>query len=256
MDIQVAALTHTFPYQGRRLAALQDIHFSIPGGQFVAVIGPSGCGKSTLLRLLAGLLPAQEGEIWLGGQPPGEQLAAKRIGWLAQNPALLPWKDALANVALAQRINSQQARSQPAPSELLEMVGLKSFSRAYPFTLSGGMQHRVALARTLAIGASLWLMDEPFASLDELTRESLAGEVLRLWEQFCPTVLWVTHSIHEAVRLADRVLVLSPQPGRLAADLPIPLPRPRAETDPQVLQLVQRVRAALQNSHSLVAGLD
>lgn len=246
MNIQVHSFTHTFAANDRRLTALQDLQFSVPSGQFVALIGPSGCGKSTLLRALAGLLIPEQGELLLAGEPPAARLAAKQIGWLAQNPALLPWKTALENVELAQQINPQSTRQVIPAAELLNMVGLGTFAQAYPYTLSGGMQHRVALARTLAIGASLWLMDEPFASLDELTREALAGEVLRLWEQFKPTVLWVTHSIYEAVRLADRILVLSSQPGRLVADIPIALPRPRLEVSPAVMQLVQQGKNALQ----------
>lgn len=255
MNIHVHSFTHTFSENGRRLVALHDVRLSIPAGQFVALIGPSGCGKSTLLRALAGLLTPERGEILLSGQTPDQRLAAKQIGWLAQNPALLPWKTALENVALAQQINPQPQRSLLTPSELLSLVGLQSFEHAYPFTLSGGMQHRVALARTLAIGAPLWLMDEPFASLDEITRETLAAEVQRLWQQFRPTVLWVTHSIYEAVRLADRILVLSPQPGRLVADIPISLPRPRLETSPAVMALVQQGKRALQAAPLRAAGL-
>ncbi len=241
MDISLRALRHA--YGG--LAVLREIDLDIPSGQFAALIGPSGCGKSTLLRILAGLVPPSGGAATLGGQPPKKALAAKRIGFLSQNPALLPWKSVLQNVALAQRINPRNHRPRQAPEALLEMVGLSDFAGAYPFALSGGMQQRVALARTLALGAPLWLMDEPFAALDELTRERLGGELLSLWARFRPTVLWVTHHIYEAVRLADRVLVFTPRPARLAADLPVPLPRPRDEASPAFQALVRQVRLAL-----------
>jgi NitT/TauT family transport system ATP-binding protein len=161
---------------------------------------------------------------------------------MAQNPALLPWHTALANVAISQKINPRHHRSEATltPQELLNLVNLGDFKRAYPFTLSGGMQQRVVLARTLASGAAVWLMDEPFAALDELTREALALEVLALWQRFQTTVLWVTHSIQEAVRLADRVLVMSPRPGTILSQHQISLPRPRDDTS---LEFQQHVRA-------------
>ncbi len=241
MEIAVRALRHDFA----ALPVLREINLEIPSGQFAALIGPSGCGKSTLLRILAGLLPPSGGAVTLGGQPPQRARAAKKVGFLSQNPALLPWRTVLQNVTLAQRINPQNHRPRHQPEDLLAMVGLSDFAAAYPFTLSGGMQQRVALARTLALGAPLWLMDEPFAALDELTRERLGLELLSLWERFRPTVLWVTHHIYEAVRLADRVLVFTPRPARLTADLPVPLPRPRREDTPQFQALVRDVRAAL-----------
>ncbi len=241
MEIVVRALWHDFA----ALPVLRDVDLEIPSGQFAALIGPSGCGKSTFLRILAGLIPPSGGSVTLGGQPPRSVLAAKQIGFLSQNPALLPWKTVLQNVALAQRINPRNHRALHRPEALLEMVGLRDFAAAYPFTLSGGMQQRVALARTLALGAPLWLMDEPFAALDELTRERLGTELLELWARFRPTVVWVTHHIYEAVRLADRVLVFTDRPARLAADLPVPLPRPRPETSPQFQALVRTLRTAL-----------
>lgn len=247
MKVSITGLSHTYPSRlTSGLEALRSINLCIDPGRFVAIIGPSGCGKSTLLRLVAGLLSPQAGTIFLEDLMPEAALVAKKIGWLAQNPALLPWRTSLDNITLAQQINPQQERIVLSAQALLDLVGLSGFEQAYPYSLSGGMQHRVALARTLAIGAPLWLMDEPFSSLDELTREALAGDVLSLWERFSPTVLWVTHSIHEAVRLADRVLVFSPRPGRIAADIDILLPRPRLETSKDVLDCVQDVKAHLQ----------
>ncbi|GAB4534164.1 MAG: ABC transporter ATP-binding protein [Anaerolineales bacterium] len=242
MDIACKHVSHAFD----SLPVLQDLSADIPSGQFTALIGTSGCGKSTFLRILAGLLSPSGGTVTLGGQPPERALAAKRVGFLSQNPALLPWKTVLQNVMLAQRINPQNHRDLHSSETLLEMVGLTDFAAAYPFTLSGGMQQRVALARTLALGADLWLMDEPFAALDELTRERLGAELLTLWTRFHPTVVWVTHHIYEAVRLADRVLVLSPRPARLQADIPIPLPRPRDEASSDFQARVRAIRTALE----------
>jgi NitT/TauT family transport system ATP-binding protein len=253
MQVHISQLSHTYAQQqAAELPALRSINLSIASGDFVAVIGPSGCGKSTLLRLIAGLLAPQSGSLQLDRLTPEQALAAKKIGWLAQNPALLPWRTALDNITLAQQINPRPERGVLSPEELLELVGLEGFGQAYPHTLSGGMQHRVALARTLAIGAPLWLMDEPFSSLDELTRDVLADDVLSLWERFTPTVLWVTHSIYEAVRLAVRVLIFTPRPGRIAADIDIPLPRPRQETSPAVLALTIHVKQQLQAGTSFV----
>jgi NitT/TauT family transport system ATP-binding protein len=166
---------------------------------------------------------------------------------MAQQSALLPWRTVLDNVRLPLQVN-RQARQPPAsPEELLQMVGLQDFADAYPSTLSGGMQQRVALARMLAIGASLWLMDEPFAALDELTRETLAGELLAIWRQFRPTVLWVTHHLNEAARLSDRMVILSPRPGHIRGTITIDLPRPRDDTTPEFQTIVREARQLLAN---------
>lgn len=245
MKLSVQNLNHTFTGRNPR-TALTNLSFEIPAGQFVALIGPSGCGKSTLLRLLANLISPTAGSIRLdGGISPAEGAAARRIAWMAQSPALLPWRTARENVALAGRFLPPGKRPNLSPDEALERVGLADAAGAYPFTLSGGMQQRLALARLLTLPASLWLMDEPFAALDELSRERLTGELLELWQPLRPTVLWITHNIHEALRLADRVLVFSQQPGRLIADLPVTLPRPRLETDPAFAANLLDLRRAL-----------
>jgi NitT/TauT family transport system ATP-binding protein len=258
MQISVRSLSHQYPQRkGDSLQAIQEVDLDIVEGEFVALIGPSGCGKSTLLRILSGLLDPTEGHVQLEAQPPQKLIAAKRIGWLAQNPALLPWKTVQDNIALAQQINPQNHRSLLPTKDLLELVGLADFAEAYPFTLSGGMQQRVALARTLALGADLWLMDEPFAALDELTREILTAEVLKIWRssplpigdgsgvRARPTVVWVTHHIYEAARLADRVLVMTPRPGKIATEITIDLPRPRDENQPIFQSLLSDIRANL-----------
>ncbi len=246
MNVRVSSLNHTYAQRkGHSLLALREIDLEIRDGEFVALIGPSGCGKSTLLRILAGLLMPDQGLVSLGNMLPQAAIAGKQVASMAQRPALLPWRTVSANISLAQQINSQNRRPQLAPQELLELVQLADFAHAYPFTLSGGMQQRAALARTLALGAAIWLMDEPFTALDDLTRESLTEEVLRLWQRFLPTVLWVTHSIQEAVRVADRVLVMTPRPGHIHAIHTIPLPRPRDDTSSSFQGLVRDIRLNL-----------
>lgn len=243
MQIEVSSLSHTYPGKPAR-PALAGLDLNIPSGQFVALIGPSGCGKSTFLRIAANLLAPTKGNIRIDGRTPAEVNAARQVAWMAQSPALLPWLTARENVSLARRfLNGQNGGISAA--EALERVGLTGQADAYPFTLSGGMQQRLALARLLIQPAGLWLMDEPFAALDEITRERLAQELLQLWQPLRPTVLWVTHHIHEALRLADRVLVLSVSPGRLIADVPVELPRPRSENDPLFQAALSRLRACL-----------
>ncbi len=249
MKLKICDLSHR--YSGRRSAsitALERIHLEIHPGELAVLIGPSGCGKSTLLRILAGLIKPTEGRVQLGELSPTQATAGKHIAWMAQKPALLPWRNAHDNIALAQQINRQNGRSSLLPRQLLDLVGLGEFEKAYPFTLSGGMQQRVALARTLATGAGLWLMDEPFSALDDLTRERLTSQLLDLWREFHPTVLWVTHSIHEAVRLADRVFVMSPRPGRIKLAHPIDIPRPRDDTRQNFQAHVRLLRQILEFS--------
>jgi ABC-type nitrate/sulfonate/bicarbonate transport system ATPase subunit len=244
MHVQVENLSHIFPGRPPR-PAIEGLSFNVPAGQFLAIVGPSGCGKSTLLRLAADLLRPTAGQIRLNGMAPAEAAQQRGVAWLAQSPALMPWLNARANVAMAARFlpNASPALT---PEQALERVGLSDAAHVYPFMLSGGMQQRLALARALTLPAGLWLMDEPFAALDELTRERLSRELITLWQPPRPTVLWVTHHLHEALRLADRVLVLTPRPARLAADLPIDLPRPRDDTDPAFLHLLRRLRNALE----------
>lgn len=245
-SMQILARDLTFTYPGKPpQAALRGLSFEVPSGQFTALIGPSGCGKSTLLRLCAGLLAAREGRLELDGALPSVAAAGRRLAWMAQSSALLPWLTVEENIHLAQRFHPAGSQPRLTPLEALEKVGLAEQARAYPHQLSGGMQQRAALARTLSLEASLWLMDEPFAALDELTREHLAQELLDLWRPLQPTVLWVTHNIYEALRLADRIIVLSPRPAQVALDLPIHLPHPRREDDGAFQALLRQVRAAL-----------
>ncbi|MEN4011785.1 MAG: ABC transporter ATP-binding protein [Chloroflexota bacterium] len=222
--LEVRNLGIVFPTEGGGLQALRDLTFSVQAQEFVCILGPSGSGKSTLLRVLSGLLPPSQGEIgYAGGIAP-------RIGYVFQQANLMPWRTAIQNITLPlemQGITSEQARQQA--QELIELTGLKGFEQVFPRDLSGGMAQRVAIARALIQDPSLLLLDEPFGSLDALTRERMGSELLRIWQVRRKTVLMVTHSISEALLLSDRVLVFTPRPGRLALDFRVPLPRPRSE---------------------------
>ena len=238
---------------GRPLTALQGIDLAIRRGEFVSVIGPSGCGKSTLLRIVGGLQAASSGRVLVDGAPPREAQRAKQVGFVFQDPSLLPWRSVIDNVRLPLQVNRDSApNAVEDPERLVELVALDAFRDYYPHQLSGGMQQRVALARCFVTAPSLLLMDEPFGALDEITRSAMRYELLRVWRSEAAaracTVLFVTHSIAEAVLLSDRVVVLTPQPGRVAATLDIDLPRPRdeeVEVSPAFLEYTRRLRALL-----------
>ena len=198
----------------------------MPDRQVVSVLGPNGCGKSTLLRLVAGLLPADRGTIAIDGvRVTGPD---SRTGFVFQEPRLLPWRDAAANVAFPLELAARPAAEREERARaLLDLVGLADFAAVRPHQLSGGMRQRVAIARALALQPSVLLLDEPFSALDALTRERFGVELLRIWAETQTTIVLVTHSIAEAIFLADRVIVLSPRPGHVVADVPVDLPRPR-----------------------------
>jgi NitT/TauT family transport system ATP-binding protein len=244
---------HYYPAPTQPLLALRGVTLAVAPGEFVSLVGVSGCGKSTLLRLVAGLLQPTEGSVRLSGRPPFAMRADKRVSWMAQQAALLPWRTVLENVTLPLHINrsprangaSGNRQRATRPQELLRLVGLADFAHAYPRTLSGGMQQRAALARALATDPALWLMDEPFAALDELTRGLLGEELLEIWRRFQPTVLWVTHNLHEAIRLSDRVVVMTPRPGTVAGEVAVPLPRPRDDTSSAFQEVLREARALL-----------
>ncbi len=214
----------TFPDNNGGLHAVKNITFALHPQEFLCLIGPSGCGKSTLLRVLGGLLPPTGGEvIFAEGKPP-------RFGMVFQDSNLMPWRNVLENILLPLEldgIDSDIARQQA--QDLIDLVGLKGFESTYPRNLSGGMAHRVAIARSLIHDPDILLLDEPFASLDALTRERMGAELLRIWQARQKTVVMVTHSISEALFLADRVLVLTQRPGSLKLALTVNLPRPRTE---------------------------
>jgi NitT/TauT family transport system ATP-binding protein len=212
--------------------ALAGISLSVGTGEFVSLVGPSGCGKSTLLRIVAGLRPATEGAVRVGGNIVRAPIAD--VGMVFQAPILLKWRSIVQNVLLPAELAGKETRALRARAgQLLDMAGLKGFGNKLPRELSGGMQQRAALCRALLLDPPLLLMDEPFGALDAMTRDDMALELLRIWgerdlaRQARKTVLFVTHSISEAVFLSDRVVVMSPRPGRVVADLRIDLPRPR-----------------------------
>lgn len=208
--------------------ALHDVSFQAERGEFVSIVGPSGCGKSTILRLLAGLLPTSSGEVSVNGSAvvgPRQD-----VGMMFQQPTLLPWRTAVENVMLPAHIGRRGGRDKAELDKamtLIEMVGLTGFEHTYPQHLSGGMQQRVALARLLMIGADVLLLDEPFAAVDELTRDRLNLELLDIHARTGATVLLVTHNLTEATLLADRVLVMTPRPSSISAEVTVTLPRPR-----------------------------
>jgi NitT/TauT family transport system ATP-binding protein len=231
------------------LDVLAPIDLEVGADEVVTLLGPSGCGKTTLLRMVAGLEPPSAGSIVVGDTTPSRARATKVIGFVPQSPALLPWRTVEANARLLLDVN-RRANPTPLPDhiDLLRQVGLGDFLDARPHELSGGMQQRVALVRAFALGSSVLLMDEPFASLDEITRADMRHLLGRLCEQTGASVLFVTHSIAESVFLSDRVVVLSSRPGRIVGTVPIDLPRPRLpaiEDDPAFFDHETRLRGLL-----------
>ena len=223
--VEIYAVSRVFVSGAARHTALEAVSFDVADGEFAALLGPSGCGKSTLLRLIADVIAPTAGRLTVAGGSPAQARRAGLLGVVFQESVLFPWLTALANVELPLKV-SRPARPRH-PRELLDLVGLTDFAAYYPQQLSGGMRQRVALARALVTDPQLLLMDEPFAALDEMTREAMGTWLLSVWEHTRKTVLFVTHSVPEAVALADRVVVMSPAPGRIEAVLPIALPRPR-----------------------------
>ena len=224
--IRLSGVSRSFATKSGAVEALRDINLEVGDGEFVAVLGRSGCGKSTMLRIIAGLLPAGGGEVRIDGEPVNRP--RRDVSMMFQRPALLPWSTVLDNVLLPVKIYGwRPAAHRARANELLELTGLAGFERKMPHELSGGMQQRVALCRSLITNPRVMLMDEPFSALDALTREELAGELQKLHMENNATTVFVTHSIDEAVLLADRVVVLSPRPGRIREILEIKIPRPR-----------------------------
>ena len=228
------------------VVALADIDFTVRDGEFVAIVGPSGCGKSTLLRILAGLMPPTSGQAELAGSPiDGPR---RDIGVVFQSPVLFPWRTVLANAELPVDVQGLDRKAMRAKAlELLKLVGLEGFESRYPRELSGGMQQRVSLVRALIHDPAL-LMDEPFGALDAMTRETMHIELQRIWMERRKTIVFITHSIAEAVFLADRVLVMTPRPGKIGAELKIDLSRPRAldVVNTEIFgSYVRQIRAAL-----------
>ena len=238
------ALSHRYASSAGEVVALEGASLRVAAGEFVSIVGPSGCGKTTLLRAVAGLLDPSDGEVDVLGGTPAAAQRSHALGLVTQEPGLLPWRSVEANVRLPLEITGAQADV----AALLDRVGIGRFAKYRPGQLSGGMRQRVALARALAHGPRLLLMDEPFGALDELSREDLRLELLALWERERIAVLFVTHAIHEAVLLSDRVVVMSGSPGRIVAEIAIDLPRPRSDaltSTPRFVALADEVRTAL-----------
>jgi NitT/TauT family transport system ATP-binding protein len=227
-----------FITERRTVTALEDVSFSVESGGFMSLLGPSGCGKSTLLRLVADLLAPTSGTITVLGRTPREARLDRALGFVFQDVALLPWRTALENVALPLEVGGHRGlpAGAPTPRELLRLVGLEGWEGSFPHELSGGMRQRVSIARALLGGPRILLMDEPFGALDEITRDRLNEELRRIWLQTGTTILFVTHSVYEAIYLGETVLVLAANPGRVRAAVEIDLPRERAlairETEP------------------------
>jgi NitT/TauT family transport system ATP-binding protein len=242
--IRLTGVSRTFAGRSGTVEALRAIDLEVADGEFVAVLGRSGCGKSTLLRLISGLLPATAGKV----EVSGDQVTRPRrdIAMMFQKPALLPWRSVLDNVLLPVQIaGGRKAAHRDRAHGLLSMTGLSGFEKRLPHELSGGMQQRVALCRSLIANPRVMLMDEPFSALDALTREELSGELQRVHMELGTTIVFVTHSIDEAVLLADRVVVLSPRPGRIREILEIDIPRPRTLGRGAHLEEVARCSAEL-----------
>ncbi len=227
--IEIRGLSKAFP--GRRgkpsVQAIEDLNLTIHDNEFLTVLGPSGCGKTTLLRCLGGLVSWDEGEIVLDGRPitgPGPERAM-----VFQSIALMPWASVLRNVTFGLELRGiSRGEAQARAKELIQLVGLSGFESSMPFELSGGMQQRVGLARALAVEPEVLLMDEPFGALDEQTRRLLQEELLSIWEERRTTVVFITHSMEEAVLLGDRVVLMSARPGKIEEVVPVPMPRPRS----------------------------
>ena len=227
MLISVSALRKVYrTREGDEIEALTGATFTIAEGEFITVVGPSGCGKSTLLKILAGILRRTSGDVQLRGRHVDGP--SREVGVVFQAPVLLPWRNVLENVMLPVEIQGRdRGHYEVRARAFLKLVGLEGFERKYPNELSGGMQQRVGISRALVHDPSLLLMDEPFGALDAMTREAMNLELLRVWQESRKTVLLVTHSIPEAVFLADRVLVMTPRPGRISEIITVDLPRPR-----------------------------
>lgn len=246
--IAIETVSKRFRIGRKEITALDGVSLALDEGGFYALIGPSGCGKSTLLRLIADVLKPSDGAITINGRPPQEARKRHEIGFVFQDATLLPWRSVLENVRLPQEIVGGRAPDMPAPEALIELVGLAGFERARPVQLSGGMQQRVSIARALALNPKVLLLDEPFGALDEITRQRMNVELLRIWQQTGTTAVLVTHTIAEAVFMADMVHVLAANPGRLADSVTIDLPRPRTLSlmrEPKFDALQNKVREAL-----------
>ena len=257
-DIAIAAqeINKVFnPGTEEEVIALQDINLEVEAGEFISLIGPSGCGKSTLMRLIGDLLQPTSGELEVNGKQPHQARVDRDYGMVFQAATLYDWRSVIKNVQLPLEVMgfSKDERHKLALA-MLDMVELGDFANHYPWQLSGGMQQRVSIARALSFDPSVLLMDEPFGALDEFTRERMNLELLKIWEQTGKTIIFVTHSIAEAVFLSNRIVVMSPRPGRITEVVSNTLPYPRdfsTRVDPEYVQLVAHVRDLLRDAHGV-----
>lgn len=247
---EVVAFHHVSKIYNTGTVALSQFHFSITEGEFISFLGPSGCGKSTALRMVAGLGEATEGKVEVFGQNPKEVIKnTNDVAFVFQDANLLPWRTVLENVMLPLELRGSDKKSRKEDAiKVLEMVGLKDHIKSYPRQLSGGMRMRVSIARALAAKPKLLLMDEPFAALDEITRQTLQTELLEIWKREKMTILFVTHNVFEAVYLSTRIAVLSARPGRLSSIIDVDLPYPRERTDERFTEYVDISSQSLENS--------
>ncbi|GAA5438982.1 ABC transporter ATP-binding protein [Deinococcus caeni] len=251
--VSIRDLQKVFPVPGGETVALKDANLSIRKGEFISLIGPSGCGKTTLLRLMADLEQPTGGELLIAGRSADAARRARQYGYVFQAPALMEWRTVLKNVLLPLDVMNVPGDRVARAREMLQLVGLEKFERNYPWQLSGGMQQRVSIARALAFDPPLLFMDEPFGALDEITREHLNLELLRLWRETGKTVIFVTHSIPEAVFLSTRVVVMTARPGRIEGVVDIDLPHPRSDDtreDPRFFTLATQIRELLKKGHA------
>ena len=255
LAVEARNLSLVFPTADAPVTALSEVNLAIARGEFVSFIGPSGCGKTTLMRAIADLERATSGSLLVNGVTPEQARLQRAYGYVFQAAALYPWRNVLRNVMLPLEIMGVPAaeRAERARAQLAN-VGLEGFERKFPWQLSGGMQQRVSIARALAFEPKLLLMDEPFGALDEITRDHLNEQLLRLWERTGKTVIFVTHSISEAVFLSNRIVVMSPRPGRIIEIIENPLPASGRTLDlresPAFAEVAHRVRVALRAGHS------
>jgi NitT/TauT family transport system ATP-binding protein len=256
--IELASVDKTFESRAGATEALRAVSLRVNGGEFVSIIGPSGCGKSTLLRIVGDLVEPSAGAVRVKGKSARQARLDRDYGIVFQMPVLYDWRTVLENVRLPlELVGRPRAERQERPLTLLRLVGLDEFAGHYPWQLSGGMQQRVSIARALALNPSILLMDEPFGALDEMTRERLNQELLHVCRETAATVLFVTHSIAEAVFLSSRIVVMSPRPGGIERVVPVDLPCPRVDATrahPRFFELVTTVRESLREDPRLAGG--
>lgn len=247
--IKIESVSKRYGHDHDGVLALRDVSLDIRAGEFVSIIGPSGCGKSTLLKMIGDLLAPSAGRILVNGKSPAEARRAREYGIVFQSPTLMEWRTVARNIELPLEIVGMSRPERHARVHtLLDLIRLRDFAARYPAELSAGMQMQVAIARALAYQPKILLMDEPFGALDEITRERLGRELLDVWMRTRVTIVFVTHSVPEAVRLSDRVVVMSPRPGHIQHIVPIDLPRPRTAATrdlPRYWELLREVRNAL-----------